>query len=362
MTLDNGIGGTTVVTASPSSSAAATSPGSMKHSLRSAVVAQVDAAETALLVNEEEKLMATNDIVDDEEVTSEEEEPDNEATERAMLTVALVKSVVETRALNHPGAPAGTPSSPGAHAYGLRKRRRPSGQDLERLEHFQSTKDGGLARVAKAPDVSTAPTGSAALLQHPPQEPPKLKKSVDSRDMKPPARPPRPPNLVQSAASSVPNPLLNKMDSPATAPVSATVHLESLSSYLLPDQDPGRNAFPVAVASEAQVAGASAESADRRKVTINEPELSSRKRGFSVDLDCTCLRILLLVSLFISRYGSLTVLRHVIPPQFSNLGSIHSVGLLTLAGVRGLTRLNALRLVLTLMNRYRLSIRSTKAV
>jgi hypothetical protein len=285
MTLDNGIGGTTVVSAT-SSAATATSPGSMKHSLRSAVVAQVDAAETELLVKEEEKLMAHNDVVEDEEVTSEEEEPDNEATERAMLTVALVKSVVETRGLNHPGAPLGTPSSPGSHAYGLRKRRRPSGQDLERLEHFQSTKDGGLARVTKGPDspTATAVRGSSPslTLPQPAQDPPKPKKVVGRRDMKPPALPPRPPNLVQSGTSSVPNPLLNKMDSPATAPVSAK--LDSLTSCLLPDQDTGRKVIPMVLVSD--VLGVSSEAADKRKVTINEPDLSNRKRGFSVDLDC----------------------------------------------------------------------------
>jgi hypothetical protein len=291
MTLDNGIGGTTVVAAT-SSAAAATSPGSMKHSLRSAVVAQADAAETELLVKEEEKLMASNDVVEDEEVTSEEEEPDNEATERAMLTVALVKSVVETRALNYPGAPSGAPSSPGSHAYGLRKRRRASGQDLERLEHFQSTKDGGLARVSKAPDlpISSAvrePLPSPTLPQ-PRQEPPKPKRVVDSKDMKPPALPPRPPNLMQSSTSAVPNPLLNKMDSPANAPVNAK--LESLTSCLLPEQNQGRKVVPMVVASDVLGAGSSTEAADKRKVTINEPDLGNRKRGFSVDLDCTCAR------------------------------------------------------------------------
>jgi hypothetical protein len=38
--------------------------------------------------------------------------------------------------------------------YGLRKRRRPTGQDLERLEHFQSSKDGGLMR-SNAPPTSS---------------------------------------------------------------------------------------------------------------------------------------------------------------------------------------------------------------
>lgn len=232
--------------------------------------------------------MASNDVVEDEEVTSEEEEPDNEATERAMLTVALVKSVVETRSLNHPGAPVGAPSSPGSHAYGLRKRRRASGQDLERLEHFQSTKEGGLARVTKAPDLPTPTAAREPLpsltLSQPRQEPPKPKRVVDSRDMKPPALPPRPPNLAQSARSAVPNPLLNKMDSPAIAPVNAK--LESLTSCLLPDQDPGRKVVPMVVASD--VPGASAEAADKRKVTINEPDLGNRKWGFSVDLDCKC--------------------------------------------------------------------------
>jgi hypothetical protein len=46
---------------------------------------------------------------------------------------------------------------------------------------------------------------------------------------------------------------------------------------------------PLSEASTGLVTSAPADpSSEKRKVTINEPEFSSRKRGFSVDLDCTC--------------------------------------------------------------------------
>ena len=62
-----------------------------------------------------------------------------------MLTVALVKSVVETK------------KDGDEKPYGLRKRRRPTGDDLRRLEHNQSTNDGGLARAAKSNEAVQDP-------------------------------------------------------------------------------------------------------------------------------------------------------------------------------------------------------------
>ena len=116
-------------------------PGDSKHSLTVdnalASTAEEEKIE-GILINEEEHLMAH-----DEEISSV-EDADHETEERKMLTVALVKSVVETK----------QESSSDEKRYGLRKRRRPTGEDLRVLEHNQSSKDGGLARSPKAGPVS----------------------------------------------------------------------------------------------------------------------------------------------------------------------------------------------------------------
>ena len=85
--------------------------------------------------------------VHDEEITSD-EEIDPAKEERKMLTVALVKSVVETKQQD---------SSGDEKRYGLRKRRRPTGEDLRLLEHNQSSTDGGLARKAQAAGMVNDP-------------------------------------------------------------------------------------------------------------------------------------------------------------------------------------------------------------
>jgi hypothetical protein len=340
MTLEHAIGGTAVVSAAAADASSAPTPATMKHSLRSAAKAKAEADDdeaAALLAKEEEKLMAESDdggIVEDEEVTSEEEEPDTEATERAMLTVALVKSVVETRGGGGegggatPGATAGKgdtcgsenhgggPGSPGYHAYGLRKRRRPSGQDLERLEHFQSTKNGGLARMAK--ELSQAPPfAPAAILSSIPKPsvvssavpvpPLQLQSHPKAKRLASGGRPPKaavsftnkPPIPPLSASSVVPNPLSNKIDSPMTAPRHpGSLSLEAVESFQLPERVIPRATAVAAAAfakpdpmlsysSEINSQILPAEPLEKRKVTINESGLDSRKRGFSVDLDCT---------------------------------------------------------------------------
>jgi hypothetical protein len=146
MTNENSIGGTALVNPA--------APGSgLKHSLRSATRAKEEELEEATLIREEEKVMDEND----EEITSEEDSETAEAAEkveRTMLTVALVNSAVEGRKLSDDS---GDPSDSSKHRYGLRKRRRQSGEDLKRLEHFQSTTEGGLARVPKRPEPSGEP-------------------------------------------------------------------------------------------------------------------------------------------------------------------------------------------------------------
>jgi hypothetical protein len=144
MTNENSIGGTALVNSATTG---------LKHSLRSATRAKEEQLEEATLIREEEKVMDE----DDEEVTSEEDSETADAAEkmeRTMLTVALVNSVVDARKLSDD---TGDPTDPSKHRYGLRKRRRQSGEDLKRLEHFQSTTEGGLARVAKRPEPSGEP-------------------------------------------------------------------------------------------------------------------------------------------------------------------------------------------------------------
>ena len=81
-------------------------------------------------VQAEEKLMDE----EDEEVTSVE----SGNVEDAMVNIALVKSVVET-------------SGDADLKERLRKRPQPSGRDLERLERYQSSGEGGLARMKVEP-------------------------------------------------------------------------------------------------------------------------------------------------------------------------------------------------------------------
>lgn len=359
--------------ASPSSSTsnATTTTASVKHSLRSATKAAKQGSSSSsttteleehheLLVQEEEKLMQRCVVVrgrgrprrlptvtevevqeeDDEEITSVEEEPDSEATERTMLTVALVQSVVEASSSSGtttgPASPAtnttiqstgsggggGPPSPGGSHTYGLRKRRRPSGQDLERLEHFQSTKDGGLARVTVAvkPDDNEGdePADDNALsaqAKAPPPSP-KAKRNFPTSTVSSLLPPP---SIPLSISSSVPNPLSQLLES-STLPIPPTAdggggvgtRVPSVvpCPLLIPPPKDGdgttapdhpidhsgsapplsssKVALSGAVGTDATTsAGTDDAAADKRKVTIHEPDLIvSRKRGFSVDLDC----------------------------------------------------------------------------
>lgn len=115
-------------------------PGDGKHSLSVDGVMASSAEQEkieGILINEEEQLM-----VHDEEISSV-DDADHDTEERKMLTVALVTSVVETK----------QDSGSDEKRYGLRKRRRPTGEDLRVLEHNQSSKDGGLARSPKSGSI-----------------------------------------------------------------------------------------------------------------------------------------------------------------------------------------------------------------
>eukprot|EP00523_Entomoneis_sp_CCMP467_P002382 CAMPEP_0168755226 /NCGR_PEP_ID=MMETSP0724-20121128/19948_1 /TAXON_ID=265536 /ORGANISM="Amphiprora sp., Strain CCMP467" /LENGTH=558 /DNA_ID=CAMNT_0008803811 /DNA_START=534 /DNA_END=2210 /DNA_ORIENTATION=- len=227
------------------------------------------AAEDAALIRDEERLM-------DEEITSDEESATAaDKMERKHLTVALVKSVVESGSAS-PASPTSS-SGEGSPRYGLRKRRRPAGDDLKRLEHSQATNSGGLARSSagiktgrsRSGSKSAAPTSSGAGLDW----------------TAPPA--------TMASSSTVPNPLA--LSSPADPPPASSAKRPA-STTAAPD--PGKvttaavpcplpaSAPSSETAQEASVAPPTTGDppADKRKVvTINEH--SNRSRGFSIDLE-----------------------------------------------------------------------------
>lgn len=333
MTNEHSLGGTTVV-----------NPAGLKHSLRSATKAKVvEELEEAALIREEEKIM----VVHDEEITSE-EDVGSESTdihgkmERAMLTVALVSSVVEeNRKRSH--SEADDSSDPSKHRYGLRRRRRAAGEDLKRLEHFQSSTEGGLARTVKRveshdeasvdeghqveadgadmmsaleepdPGVDQAgvtveagkTSGDESSQDHacvtvavsaspasPPASAPVAPSSIAVRGTiaAPVAPPPVPaPTRKASDASlppvptgSVPNPL-NRPIRPTSILVSNSKAKKESSSTLQPAPLPVTVPCPLPATSFEEKFVAAPEPEDKRKVTINE---LVRSRGFSIDMDC----------------------------------------------------------------------------
>ena len=253
--------------------------GDAQHSLNEPIANSGDAAKIeGILINEEERMMEH-----DEEIDSDAEVVDPDKEERKMLTVALVKSVVETK------------KDGDEKPYGLRKRRRPTGEDLRLLEHNQSTNDGGLARTAKASeavqDPFLVPSGvrggtSAATDDR------KVGASAVHRDAEPMKPPPSnlkrpalkvpkvesPVNVpIIPASSTVPNPLSAVPIQPSTMSMhsSKAAHADSASSAVpcpLPAAAVEEKTFPPLL-----------DSADKRKVTINEPV--QRPRTFSIDLD-----------------------------------------------------------------------------
>ncbi len=111
----------------------------------------------------------------DEEITSvEDNHEEMSSVEDNMVTAALVESSRSAlRNHVHNDDEKGDHTDDGKEGrYGLRKRRRPTGQDLERLEHFQSSKDGGLMRSNAPPtsprdlDLEGRPAESLQIRKH----------------------------------------------------------------------------------------------------------------------------------------------------------------------------------------------------
>jgi len=260
MTNENTIGGTVAM-------AAPTAAG-LKHSLRSATKAAARSSkqelEESAFQDAEEKMM-DGEVVEDEEVTSI-ESVEEEKMEETMFQVALMKSVVETT--NSPGGGGSgdiidDPSKEDGLKHRLRKSRRRSGQDLERLERLQSTSEGGgLAhRVIKEEGHHHPATPLGKKRQ---------RQSAGSSDRKRGAVPP--PTL----SSSVPNPLSDPLS--LTVNIPRTKIKEEASGFPVN--------VPCPVPSVASVPDGSADPGDsKRKVNFDET-MGTRTRGLSIDLDC----------------------------------------------------------------------------
>lgn len=320
------------------------------------------------LVEAEERLM-------DEEITSvEDNHEEMSSVEHNMVTAALVESSRD--ALTNHVQDEEEKKDYSDHTddgkegrYGLRKRRRPTGQDLERLEHFQSSKDGGLMRSNPAPEPNIGPPESL-LVTHkldanevvPNKSPPQLS-SVEISVCQVPSHPqtaairsacPTPTqrtnqndtiaaNAVAPRANlpnvnsviSVPNPLLHFTDTepshtrkpapavspslppPMTkishsvpcplpgpsveeqvigiAPSNATAKVTEPKQTVVQSMPAPRAAsdtMPVSVPTPnvTFTIGDLDDGEKSRRVTINDtPQLGSRIRGFSIDMDCKLL-------------------------------------------------------------------------
>ena len=233
-----------------------------------------DADEDAALIREEDR------ILEDEEITSDEESEVAAKMERKLMTVALVKSVVDTggssnsssvgalRGLNSSKVKESGPASP---RYGLRKRRRPTGNEIKGSDSSQVSSVTGLARLVndvsgKAGDGSSRV--SAAIL----------------------------PPIVKSS-SMVPNPLASAPIQPP--PILPTTTITSSSAGhgikaippvvpcpLPASLSPEPNPPPPTTSTEMQPPKTSEpdqSSCEKRKVKISEDPV--RMRGLSIDLE-----------------------------------------------------------------------------
>lgn len=272
------------------------------------------------LISPDEEITSVEDNVSGRDTSAVEES----AVEEALVTVAIVNSVVEAnsdpsgrkgRVLDSSvvdsGDGGGTSTKDAVASdgdrvrYGLRKRRRTAGSALERLEHFQSSKDGGLARTNCTPMNPTGPSapppplaveGSSAPLA------PGLSKSLSS-----PTRIDRP--LSTSASeklrSSTPNsgsvqaPILVPVPVPVVLPISVPSALVGITpdrpsssrsssvpiSTLLP-QKLENSPVPCPPPEPTQDANNQSTNKDQRRVKISDPNQTDRIRGFSMDMDC----------------------------------------------------------------------------
>ncbi|KAL7572534.1 hypothetical protein ACA910_000357 [Epithemia clementina (nom. ined.)] len=253
--------------------------------------------EDAALIRAEDRM-----IEDDEEITSEEEDGETvaEKMERKLVTVALVKSVVDTGGSSSGGGsgqkttsfhlatkkkqPLPAPSDQSGTRYGLRKRRRPAGNDLKRLEHNQfsgtSTGGGNLARLLSGrpttngkskgtaitlPLIALPSSSSTTMVPNP----------LASAPIPPPPILPTATILSQSTTAAPPDQAIKHHTATVPCPLAAPPPAFVFNAQIAPEthQAPAMSNEPV----PEQVCS------EKRKVTINEDPV--RMRGLSIDLD-----------------------------------------------------------------------------
>lgn len=241
-------------------------------------------------LNAEEKMM-------DEEITSIESTLDeDENVEQAMLTAALINSVAESTiagnsdSVNHINP--NNQHSKESRRYGLRKVRRSSGSDLKRLEHFQTTRDGGMARAPGKHDESLK-TDMSLLIPAVNQISTKSEKPTIGRNRRQTKDPIHSKTQIISSASSahtaaallpitsVPNPLAFPISTQNIVVQNIIQPMENvLSSIPCPLSVPSLDSVVYQFDSEpvADVIES------KPKVTFTE-SLANRDRGFSIDLD-----------------------------------------------------------------------------
>lgn len=260
-------------------------PNSIKLSLR---CGDTKTSKSILLNREfikaEEKMM-------DEEVTSVESALDDvEKVEEAMVAAALMNSVAE-RSINNLDT-----NSKEKKLYGLRQVRRSTGSDLKRLEHFQTTRDGGMLQSPRKAEENRK-KGSSSLTPrvHPiakKNERPvvgRLRKRVsDSITVK---------QQIPLGTSTVLNPVAFLPITSVPNPLAVPLPTQAVSSHggiqaretMLPSMStpiPCPLLDPVAPSNEFQLESEPAAEANenKQKVTFSNGS-SPRDRAFSIDLD-----------------------------------------------------------------------------
>lgn len=239
-----------------------TNPTSLRHALRSAAKGGTpteERMEEAALIHAEEKML-------DEEITSEEDEA---PVDGDLYPVSIMKGEGDEEEASDDEGGAKT-------RYGLRKRRRPTGQDLERLERCQTSDEGGLARSSSKERLKK-PSGSIDATAE--SDGGGTEKTTASTV----AASPR----IVPKTSLVPNPLA--LSAKASGP-SETGTLPSRGSAKSATQDKSRTPMavpcplPAAPFEDAPEPVPSTERA--KKVNFQQPSEIGRIRGFSIDMDC----------------------------------------------------------------------------
>jgi hypothetical protein len=296
MTNDNTMIGGGVVTASLTSVTTTTpATATLKRALLAPAQSNQDILllEDAVLVHEEDKLMHDEEItsVESNEVDFDDADEDDDIGEaendvdQTLLNVAIVNSLDKTKDEAETGD---------SFKDRLRKRRRRSGQDLARLEHFQTSGEGALARQPQPPTVliSSSLTPSANATTSVASQPKrnvriKTEHLIPSRLLRPASSSAR--LRLPSISETVPNPLLN--DIPSTADAISTM----LPSKIKKEENNDSFPYPMSTFSD-EPASISVEtpiatSDGSRKVNFTADTSSymssHRLRGLSIDFDCT---------------------------------------------------------------------------